>query len=160
MENATKALYIASGVLLGILILTLGVTLFANLQEYVKSSKDEIKFNDLNSFNTKFTSFVNLVDKNTTDFDLTIQDVVSAANLAYESNMNLNYDAYKNGKPEISDDNLYVAVYLEDERIDGNENNQLLMNNIEKKYLCRATWIEYNKNSGRVCRVTFKEKRT
>ena len=35
-----------------------------------------------------------------------------------------------------------------------------ITNNIEKKYLCRATWIEYNKNSGRVCRVTFKEKRT
>ena len=81
MENAVKAMYIAAGVLIGILILTLGVTLFASLQSYVESSQDQIRFNDINSFNAKFTGYINSDDGQRTTFDLVIQDVVSAANL-------------------------------------------------------------------------------
>ena len=111
MENAAKALYIASGVLIGALIIVLAVTLFSNLQVYVDESRDQIRFNDLNSFNTKYTNYINSMDEGrTVDFELKIQDVVTAANSAYENNLKLNYDAYKNGSPEQNDNNLYVKL--------------------------------------------------
>lgn len=160
MENAAKALYIASGVLIGALIIVLGVTLFANLQVYVDESQEQIKFNDLNSFNTKYTNYINSIDGGRTlDFELKIQDVVTAANLAYENNLKLNYDAYQYGSPEQNDNNLYVAIYLGSTRIDGNKDiNNIMQNNLEKVYVCTSTDVVYNTNSGRVCRVTFREK--
>lgn len=160
MENAAKALYIASGVLIGALIIVLGVTLFANLQVYVEESQEQIKFNDLNSFNTKYTNYINSIDEGRTlDFELKIQDVITAANLAYENNLKLNYDAYKNGSPDPNEGNLYVAVYLGTTRMDGNKDiNNILQNNLEKVYVCKSTDVVYNMNSGRVCKVTFKEK--
>ena len=159
MENAAKALYIASGVLIGALIIVLAVTLFSNLQVYVDESRDQIRFNDLNSFNTKYTNYINSMDEGrTVDFELKIQDVVTAANSAYENNLKLNYDAYKNGSPEQNDNNLYVAVYLGTTRMDGNNDiNKIMQNNLDKTYLCNNSSIEYNPNSGRVCKVTFKE---
>ena len=164
MENAAKALYIASGVLIGALIIVVAVTLFSNLQVYVDESRDQIRFNDLNSFNTKYTNYINSMDDGRTiDFELKIQDVVTAANLAYENNLKLNYDAYKNVDPPESNDNLYVAVYLISTslgktRMDGNNDiNKIMQNNLDKTYLCNNSSIEYNPNSGRVCKVTFKE---
>ena len=159
MENAAKALYIASGVLIGALIIVLAVTLFSNLQVYVDESRDQIRFNDLNSFNTKYTNYINSMDDGRTiDFELKIQDVVTAANLAYENNLKLNYDAYKNASSEQNDNNLYVAVYLGATRMDGNNDiNKIMQNNLDKTYLCTNSSIEYYPNSGRVCKVTFKE---
>lgn len=168
MENAVKAMYIAAGVLIGILILTLGVTLFASLQSYVEFSQDQIRFNDINSFNAKFTGYINSDDGHSTTFDLVIQDVISAANLAYENNVQLNYDAYsdENDKAQPKPENLYVAVYLDGTRVDGEDNKviqQLLINNTGKsKYICSSKCenrdgdIVYNENSGRVCKVNFR----
>lgn len=164
MENAAKALYIASGVLIGALIIALAVTLFSNLQVYVDESRDQIRFNDLNSFNTKYTNYINSMDDGRTiDFELKIQDVVTAANLAYENNLKLNYDAYKNASPEQNDNSLYVAVFLTStslgrKRMDGNADiNNIMQNNLDKTYLCTNDSIKYNPNSGRVCEVEFKE---
>lgn len=157
MENAVKAMYIAAGVLIGILILTLGVTLFASLQSYVESSKDQIRFNDINSFNAKFTGYINSDDGQSTIFDLVIQDVVSAANLAYENNVQLNYDAYDTDAPQPESGNLYVAVYLDGNRVDGTDTKKMLTANTgTTKYICSGTDIEYNENSGRVYKVNFR----
>ena len=158
MENAVKAMYIAAGVLIGILILTLGVTLFASLQSYVESSQDQIRFNDINSFNAKFTGYINSDDGQRTTFDLVIQDVVSAANLAYENNVQLNYDAYKNSdKAQPKPGNLYVAVYLDGNRVDGTDTKEVLSANTgTTRYICSSTDIKYNENSGRVCTVKFR----
>ena len=159
MENAVKAMYIAAGVLIGILILTLGVTLFASLQSYVESSKDQIRFNDINSFNAKFTGYINSDDGHSTTFDLVIQDVISAANLAYENNVQLNYDAYsdENDKAQPKPGNLYVAVYLDNNRVDGTDTKEVLSANTgTTRYICSSTDIQYNENSGRVCTVKFR----
>lgn len=159
MENAVKAMYIAAGVLIGILILTLGVTLFASLQSYVEFSQDQIRFNDINSFNAKFTGYINSDDGHSTTFDLVIQDVISAANLAYENNVQLNYDAYKNSdKAQPKPGNLYVAVYLDGNRVDGTDTKEVLSANTgTTRYICSSTDIKYNENSGRVCEVWFKK---
>ena len=42
MENATKALLMAAGVLIGIVILSLGVYLYGTIGNYVQMSQEEI----------------------------------------------------------------------------------------------------------------------
>ena len=86
MENATKALYIAAGVLMGIMILSLGVILFSSLQSYIDEYKEEIEFNELNTFNNKYQKYV------ATEQNLTIQDIITVAGLAYEDNSSFNID--------------------------------------------------------------------
>ena len=45
MENAVKALYMAAGVLIGIMILSLAVVLFSSLQGYMEETNKQIMFN-------------------------------------------------------------------------------------------------------------------
>ena len=110
MENATKALYIASGVLIGVMILSLGVMLFSSLQSYVAEYKNQIEFNELNSFNSKYQVYA---DEGRT---ITIQDIVTVAGMAYEDNSSFDIDPNKWG--DLSQSSLYIGVYLNGTRID------------------------------------------
>ena len=75
MENATKALYIAAGVLMGVMILSLAVMLFSSMQAYIQGYKEDIEYNALNTFNNKYQKYVD------NDTDFTIQDVVTVAGI-------------------------------------------------------------------------------
>ena len=74
MENASKALLMAGGILLGILILALMVTLFASTSSlstrYEKTKQEEM----VQQFNSNFTQFLGK--------DITIHDVVTICNFA------------------------------------------------------------------------------
>lgn len=147
MENAVKALYIAAGVLIGVMILSIGVALFTSLQNYVNSSQEQVEFNELNSFNTQFTKYIN--------DNLTIQDIVTAAGRAYESNSSYNPDPNQWVESESS---LYVSVYLNGTRIDKTikENMvDLLEANLGNAYKCEANNISYSNETARVYRVEF-----
>ena len=106
MENATKAMLIAAGVLIGMMILSLGVALFSELNSYVETSNEQIKFNEQNSFNTQFTKYANM--------DLTIQDIVTVANLAHENNVLYNASI---GDP------FYITVLLGGTQIENDIQN-------------------------------------
>lgn len=151
MENATKALYIAAGVLMGVMILSLAVMLFSSMQAYIQGYKEDIEYNALNTFNNKYQKYVD------NDTDFTIQDVVTVAGMAYEDNSSLNIET---SEWEISVNSLYVGVWLNDTRIDQNikENIQdLLTDNISKKYKCTPGKIKYN-SIGRIYEMYFEEK--
>lgn len=85
MENAVKALYIAAGVLIVVMVLSLAAVLYASLQNYVEESNTQVKYNDINSFNSKYLNYINY-SNGVKQSDLTIQDVVTVANMAYENN--------------------------------------------------------------------------
>lgn len=149
MENATKALYIAAGVLMGIMILSLAVMLFSSLQSYVEEYKSQIEFNELNTFNNRYQKYVD------TGGTLTIQDIVTVAGMAYEDNSSYNIDP--NEWNDISENSLYVGVYLNGKRIDQiikEEMQNLLTENTEKKYECTTANTKYNK-VGRIYEIRF-----
>lgn len=78
MENASKALLMAAGVLIGILIISLAVYLFVS---FGSTSAEIHKQNDeqqIEQFNSQFTSYEGK--------KCTIYDVVTVANLATENN--------------------------------------------------------------------------
>lgn len=155
MENAVKALYMAAGVLIGIMILSLAVVLFSSLQGYIEETNKQIMFNEVTRFNAKYTKYVGT--------ELTIQDIITVAGEAYENNKSFNIDPTK---WDESSNSLYIAIYLENDnkRIDnqmGEKNNmdgennmaELLKNNSEKKY--KSGEVKYSENTGRIYSITF-----
>lgn len=78
MENASKALLMAAGVLIGILILALMVTLFLSARE-VSSRHDQVKkTEEIEQFNANFTKYVG---KN-----ITMHQVLTIYNFAKKEN--------------------------------------------------------------------------
>ena len=154
MENATKALIIAAGVLIGMMIIALAVFLVDSLSVYIEDTQEQMKANALTQFNIQFTQYINYKTDGTKEFDLTIQDVVTAANIAYENNK-----AYELTEP--GEATMYVEVKLNGTSIekDINQNNRIspiLGNNMDKKYKCTINDIIYSEATGRVCSINFK----
>lgn len=82
MENASKALIMAAGVLMGVLILSLAVYLFTDFGQKSRDIRDIIERNQIVEFNTRFTKFEG------TRSTATIYDVISLAQFAAEYNIN------------------------------------------------------------------------
>lgn len=78
MENASKALLMAAGVLLGIMLLSLAVYLIVTFGSQSAEMHKQIETDRLNKFNTQFTSYEGK--------QCTIYDVITVANLATENN--------------------------------------------------------------------------
>ena len=83
MENASKALIMAGGILIGVLILTLGLYLFISFGQQSKEMHDRITDNQLTQYNAQYTVY-------STRTNITIYEIISVANLAHNNN-----DKYK-----------------------------------------------------------------
>ena len=101
MENASKALIMAAGVLIGILVISLAVYLFATFGAQSLEMHKQVEEERLNAFNVQFTSYVGKED-------ITIYDVVTVANLASESNI-----YYELTKDNNRKETYYVSVILD-----------------------------------------------
>ena len=105
MENASKALIMAAGVLIGIMVLSLFVYLIFTFGSNTARIYDEQAKQQLEEFNSQFTAYDGRED-------LTIYDVVTLANRAKESN-----DTYDFGNLNVSNlqknpETTYVTVLL------------------------------------------------
>ena len=171
MEDASKALLISAGVLIGILILSLGVYLYYSLGTYITVNQETMNKNELNQFNTQFIKYINYEESTGTievskiEFDLTIHDVVTVANLAYENNRKYNMTSLTENYDEST---LYVSVNADIAKEDGTieyrqhlekqinvESSDILKNNINQKYICRISDITYSSITGRICSISF-----
>lgn len=77
MENASKALIIAGGILIAIFIISLGVYLMNSTSILSSSYSEKLSQDELNKFNNKFLIYAK---------DLTPQQMVSIINLIAENN--------------------------------------------------------------------------
>ena len=165
MENASKALMMAAGVLMGMMILSLGVYLYYSLGTYITSNQERMDSNELNKFNTQFIKYINCKSDGTQEFELTIHDVVTVANLAYENNKKYNLISTTE---DYGESTLYVTVNAEIKKEDGSietinhlernineKSTEILSNNLETKYLCKNDDIIYSNITGRVCSINF-----
>ena len=173
MEDASKALMIAAGVLIGMLILSLGVYLYYSLGTYITANQETMNTNELNQFNTQFIKYINYeeqtgpIDVNKIEFELTIHDVVTVANLAYENNQKYNMTSLTENYDETT---LYLTVNADIAKEDGTieyrqhlekiintESADILKNNnnINQKYICRTSDISYSSVTGRICSISF-----
>lgn len=152
MENASKALMMAAGVLIGLLILSLAVYLFANFGSASAEAHKRNAENQINQFNAQFTIYEG---RN----DVTIHDIVTVANLAKSSNAS--YDL-----TEQTDTNYYISVGIYPrygyEKMSTTQLEALIQADIQKidenperqlpTYTCT---VNINPNTQRVSTVTF-----
>lgn len=94
MENASKALIMAAGVLIGIIIISMGVYLFGKAAAIPKEYSSKLEKDRLAAFNEKFEVY--------NREDVSAQDIVTVVNLAVQNNRQ--YD--------ITEIDYYVKIYL------------------------------------------------
>ena len=169
MENASKALIMAAGVLIGVLILSLAVYLFTTFGATSAELHRQNDANRINQFNTQFTSYE-------AKQGITIYDVITIANLATENNI---YYELPKVQGVISNNNypeFYVQVNLKNDKYNGpiekaydqntinnktnydeiilNDTQKITENTSLKEYNCKT----YTSNiTQRVYRVDFTE---
>lgn len=149
MENATKALIISGGVLVGIIILSLGTYLFFTMGSYMSDTQSDISENVVAQFNNEFLKYNGRKD-------LGIQDVITVKNFALENNKeDSSYDITKRAE----ENNGYIDVYY-GKNVNSKtlaftkDNNELLKTQIDKKFTCT---VEINDQTGRVYKIFFYE---
>ena len=94
-ENAANALMIAAGVLISVLIISLAVFLFNSSSEFAELYYAEIDSKTTQAFNNEFEIY--------NRDDVTIQDIVSLANFARDTNI-------KNGVENDKNNSIYIQV--------------------------------------------------
>ena len=77
MENVSRALVIAGAVLIAILVLSLGLVLFAKFSARNKEYRAIVSNIEMEKYNSQFTVYMNRTD-------LVPEDIVTAINLAKE----------------------------------------------------------------------------
>lgn len=158
MENASKALLMAAGVLIGMLVLTLALFLYSDFSSSISRVQSEREQAQDNQFNTQFTKYIGT--------DVTIYDIISVINLAKSNNQN-----YGLTQADASDlDSYYITVNIngrKQETKTQDELNQLLVNDLNsisnsteeslslKKYDCE---VEINPNTRLVYLVNFTDR--
>ena len=85
MENASKALIMAGGILIGVLIISLAVYLFVDFGSTSAQINAQNAQKQLTEFNTKFTSYEDNQDKDV-NCKITIYDLITLAGYAKENN--------------------------------------------------------------------------
>lgn len=97
MENASKALIMASSVLLGVMIMSIAVYLFSTYAQYSSDTYAKIESTKTAEFNANFlkyygkTSYVKINDDGskidvTETIKCTVHDIITLANLAQQNN--------------------------------------------------------------------------
>lgn len=148
MENASKALVMAAGVLIGIMIMSLAVYLFVSFGSETAKIYDKNVEQQVVAFNTEYTQYEGK--------ELTIYNVVSVAKKARDNNKY--YDVNSSSQEN------YIIVKLNGYQIETKKDGELqtlINNDIEKidesnpnldNYKC--TEIKYDQN-GKVKEINF-----
>lgn len=155
MENASKALIMAAGVLIAVLVLTLIVYLYSTFSETKRANIEQLNKTQLESFNGKYIAY----DGRT---DLTYYDIYNVTLMAEKDNIIVQignkkisiepkseYTSIKNkleNVEKISGNNEIMTEFTDETDLGTNEYKEL------KKYKCT---VKLDGNTGRVSRIIF-----
>ena len=146
MENASKALIMAGGVLIGILIISLAVYLFVDFGSTSAQINDQNAQKQITEFNSKFTAYEGYKDT-------TIYDIISLAGYAKEYNEYYGKTGEESIKVIIKDGRNIDMVGTEFENL---QDPQIYLNkSIGTLRIYECTNISYD-SEGRVRSITFK----
>lgn len=109
MENASKALLIAAGVLVAILILSIATTFYLMFSRQAKSYTQIVSKTEIDKFNTKFSVYLG-------QENIKAQEVISIVNSAKEYNNQVQISVYKkNGVTLINTANseLFLKEWID-----------------------------------------------
>ena len=128
MENASKALLIAGGVLIAMIIASFGVYLYGVYHSHAENVMNKLTESQITEFNAKFTAFEGR--------DLTTNEVISVMNLVKENNTNsYNY----NNIIEINDSECKWTVGTKTYDI----NSTLTKNSNDYEKICNKLLVNF-----------------
>ena len=117
MENASNALLMAAGVLISIMIISLGTYLFMTFGNYSKDINESLSEKQINEFNAQFSKYETGTENSEHEY-CTVHDIVTVTNLAkdaqekYDYNIEILIDGKSIGKYDfnalIEDDVKYI----------------------------------------------------
>ncbi len=142
MENASKALLMAGGVLIAILILTVVVILFNTYGQLAPTYEKELEENEIKKFNNNFTKFEGRED-------ITIQEIVSLTNFAkqYEQETEIGIEVIFSATDLTEKDEEYLINLIKDNSVNGD--------GTIKHYKCNSANTEYE--YGKVNVIKFQQ---
>ena len=131
MENASKALLIAGGVLIGILVMSLAAYFFGSMKQYASNITEEMQGHEVDKFNQQFLNFEGR-GTNGSSKPLTVQDIATLINLAQDSKNNSSYEAN-------------IEIRLNGVDISTTQNaNDWLKNNVDSNIKYKCTEVHIN----------------
>ena len=137
MENATKALLIAAGVLIAIIIITMLVMMFKNIAGIRNAEAEKLETEQIAKFNAGYEAYYKSIMYGV--------DVITLANKVAENNIN------------NSDSETYmITLKLDDEIINSGE-ELLARGDFEKKKF-KCTGMEYDEVTGRVKEINIRSR--
>lgn len=124
MENMSKALLMAAGVLIGVMTLAIIVMLFNQGGEFSSSYDRKLSLEAIQNYNQPFTRLLTI---NTTseEQEIDIYDIISVVNYAKNINYNLGY-------PNPNDNYNYITINIMT-KINSTSYFELRINSTEKK---------------------------
>lgn len=122
MENASRALLMAAGILVGLIIISIAVYLFTTYGQYSKETYEKMSDTQIDQFNSQFLKYEGL--------SCSAHDVVSIVNLAQQNN--IEYELQE--QTAYSDNTFYVQVDIEKKQ-----------KNLEKKWSTEVEKITFLK---------------
>lgn len=87
MENASKALLIAGGILITMIVVTIGVNLYSVFHEHSENMLARMSEKEISEFNAQFTIFE--------ERELTINEVITILNLVRDNNLTRTGEDYQ-----------------------------------------------------------------
>lgn len=154
MENASNALMMAGGVLIGILLLSVLVVAFSGAADLAKSYDDSLSTTSLQAFNNNFEQY--------TLAPVNIQSIITMTHFAKDYNA-------KNGL--VKGDSIYISVVCEREELEEKTDEELIQfmqdntfvindqGNEDRtqfqEFTCKS--IEYNEGTGTVTKITLEK---
>ena len=139
MENASKALLMAGGILIALLIIGSLVLLFSNLQDYQNKTDVSTKQSQVAKFNNQFEPY--------NKKDLTLMELKSIYNKIISNNTK--YPEYKIESNIITAGNtVYPNIATSFSEIDETDKQNKIFECIK---------IEYNNPDGRISKMDFKD---
>ena len=106
MENASKALLAAGGVLIAVIIITLIVNIFQNAGKGTNRYNQSIKTDEITIFNSNFTKYLGR--------NLTIHEVVTICNFAKQNKVRKVQVENEKTEQHIQADNSQIVVIEKD----------------------------------------------
>ena len=136
MENATKALLMAGGVLITLLVIGALVLMFSNLQDYQIKNNASIEQTEIADFNNQFEPY--------NKKDLTLMELKSVYNKIISNNeIHPEYTISTN----IKSSRAYLNIEMPFDEIAEDEK-------INRRFRCIN--IEYENSGGRISKMEFK----
>lgn len=151
MENASKALIIAGGMLIAMLIVGLLVWGFGRIRETQQTQVDQESIQEITDFNERFEAYNRTTVRG--------YQMISLANLVYDTNSRYTEaDGYNPvtvtvdglSSADATNEDLVTYIQTNYDRMNSNQKNAL------KELVFECTGVEYDTQNSRVLNMTFR----